>query len=238
MPPIDWTRPEAVFSLCQHAGWTASELARRLGLADQHAVAAWWQRGCRRPARWGPVLDRLAAEAGFEAAGVLPDLAWTPARVRRAWRASGLTGAAFARAAGLFRRRLSYACHGPLRITRATAWQLTRAALALGLPLPPAGRRQPVRRGSPARPLARRPPAAGPPWTRDELAVLGTVPDREAARLLGTRSKVAVWHQRRLLGIPRVPGPAWDGTPRPCPVTLDEVLRRYAARLGVRPEEV
>jgi hypothetical protein len=63
------------------------------------------------------------------------------------------------------------------------------------------------------------------------------MPDKEVAARLGTRTHVAVMRMRRVLGLPKVPRHAWDGTPRPAPVAIDEVCRRYYSRLGQEPPD-
>lgn len=47
------------------------------------------------------------------------------------------------------------------------------------------------------------PPGHGRPWTPEEDKLLGTMPDREVAALVG-RSKACVWERRERLGIARV----------------------------------
>lgn len=48
-----------------------------------------------------------------------------------------------------------------------------------------------------------KPPGVGIPWTPEEDALLGTMPDRDVAAKLG-RSARSVWDRRQRLGIPRV----------------------------------
>jgi hypothetical protein len=115
---------------------------------------------------------------------------------------------------------------------------LTRAAARLNLPLPPAGRIEPKRRAPRPFPGGLKGLQGGRVRKPEELALLGTVPDREVVARLGTRSHVAVMRMRRGLGIPKVPWRGWDGIPRACPVPREEVLRRYYARLGMEAPAV
>ena len=69
------------------------------------------------------------------------------------------------------------------------------------------------------------------PWTKDELALLGALPDAEVAELTG-RTFGTVWQKRRTVGIdqPALSRLENGHTPNP---TLD-TLWRYAAALGKR----
>jgi transcriptional regulator with XRE-family HTH domain len=232
---IDWDDRRAVFSLCMHCGWTAGELARRLGVRDG-TVTAWWDRGCpRQSVRHWNALNQLAREHHFDAGMLVDDRLWTPELARAAVEQSGLTQAAFAAAAGCFVSLIRDAVLGRRRVNRAMAYSLTRAAARLNLPLPLVGRIEPLRRAPRPFPGGLKGPQGGRVWRPEELALLGTVPDREVVARLGTRSHVAVMRMRRELGIPRVPWRGWDGTPRACPVPLPDVLRRYYSRLGMEP---
>jgi hypothetical protein len=61
--------------------------------------------------------------------------------------------------------------------------------------LRPAGPKGSERRGLP------NPEGGRPGWTKEQLALLGTLPDAEVARRTG-RTEGAVTHQRNQLGIP------------------------------------
>jgi hypothetical protein len=58
-----------------------------------------------------------------------------------------------------------------------------------------------------------------------------------AGCFVSASSHVAAMRMRRRLRIPKVPWRGWGGTPRPCPVPREEVLRRYYARLGMEPPQ-
>jgi DNA-binding transcriptional regulator YiaG len=232
---IDWSDRRAVFCLCMHCDWKAGDLARRLEVRDT-TVTAWWERGCPKESiRHCARLSVLARQHGFDAGMLLDDHLWTPELARRAVERSGLSRSAFAQVAGCGESLIGDAQRGLRRLTRQVCYYLTRGALQLGLPLPPVGRIGPKRRGP--RPFAAgfggRQPAQM--WRPEELAVLGTVPDREAAERLRPRTYIAVLRMRQSLDIPRVPAVHWDGTPRPCPVPLGEVLRRYYGRIDMAP---
>jgi hypothetical protein len=213
----------------------ARDLARRLGVRD-NTVTAWWDRGCPKESiRHCAQLSVLARQHGFDAGMLLHDHLWTPELAQQAVERSGLSRSGFAQVAGCGESLIRDAQRGLRRLTRQMAYYLTGGAVRQGLPLPPMGRIEPKRRAPRPFPNGHRGPQGARIWRPHELAVLGTVPDREAAERLRPRTCIAVLRMRQSLDIPRVPAVSWDGTPRPCPVPLPEVLQRYYGRLGIDP---
>jgi hypothetical protein len=115
------------------------------------------------------------------------------------------------------------------------AYGLTVAAAKLTLPLPVAGQIGPKQRQKRPFPGGYDPLKLGTRWKPEELALLGTMPDRAVAERLGTRTAVAVRRIRRILKLKRINNQKWDGVPQPCPVDLDEVIRRYESHLKGKP---
>jgi transcriptional regulator with XRE-family HTH domain len=232
---IDLSDRRACFSLCISLKWNAGELAQRVGVRD-NTVTSWWDKGVPKQSvhAWAR-LSTLARQNGFDAGMLVDDYLWTPELVRRALERSGQTQAAFAAAAGCHTALIRDAMQGRRRINRQTAYYLTRAALRLHLPLPAKGWIEPKRRAPRPFPGGYKGPQGSRVWRPEELALLGTLPDKDVAAQLGTRSSVAVMRMRRALKIPRVPQRGWDGVSRPAPVPLVEVCRRYYRRLGMEP---
>lgn len=230
---IDWSDRRAVFGLCMHCQWTAGELGRRLGVQDT-TVTAWWDKGCPKQsvAHWSR-LNQLAHEHHFDAGMLIDDHLWTPELLRAALDAGGHTQADLARAAGCHPALIRDAALARRRLNRTMAYHLTRGAIQLGWTLPAQGCIEPKRRPPRPFPGGHKGPQGGRIWRPEELAVLGTMPDKNAAATLPDRTLVAVMRMRRSLGISKVSKIGWDGTPRPCPVPRAEVLRRYYGRLGL-----
>jgi hypothetical protein len=232
---IDWSDRRAVFCLCLHCRWTAGALASRLGVRD-NTVTAWWEKGCPRASvRHYARLTILARQHDFDASMLLDDYLWTPQLAREALAAAGLTRSAFANVAGCHEALIRDATAGQRRLNRHMAYYLTRAAIRLELSLPPKGRIEPKRRPPRPFPGDHRGPQGDRIWKPEELARLGTMPDKDLAALLGTRSYVSVMRMRRILGIPKISRRMWDGTIRPAPVPLAEVLERYHSRFRMPP---
>ena len=232
---IDWSDRRAVFSLCMHCGWNAGELGRRLGV-QATTITAWWDKGCpsfsvRHYAR----LTALAREIHFDAGMLVEDHLWTVELARAAVVASGLTHAAFAQLAGCHPALVRDAVQGRRRVNRAMAYHLTRAAAKLNLPLPPRGRIEPKHRAPRPFPTGSKGPQGKQVWKPVELALLGTMPDKEVAARLPDRSYVAVLRMRRLLGMKPIPRREWDGTPGAAQIPLADLLQRYYSRFGMEP---
>jgi hypothetical protein len=121
-------------------------MSNRLDVKGQ-TVTAWWDRGCPRASvRHWAALNALARQRLFDAGMLVDDRLWTAELTSQAVAVSGLTRAAFAAVARCHECLIRDAVQGKRRVNRSMAYHLTRAAVALGLALPPAGRIAPKTR--------------------------------------------------------------------------------------------
>lgn len=229
---IDWSDRRACFCLAMHCGWNAREMAFRLDVLYA-TITAWWDRGVpKQSVRYWTQLNVVARQHRFDARMIIDDYLWTREFLKQAIAQSGYTKADWVRAGqGQSSFFVAGSLHTAPRINPKMAFHLTKAAMRLGAPLPQKGYIEPKRR--PPRPFPGG--CAGPQgariWKPEELALLGTKPDRVIAAELGTRTYIAVRHMRRSLGIAPVPKRRWSGKPIAASFPLEEVLARYEARL-------
>jgi DNA-binding transcriptional regulator YiaG len=211
---IDWGDRRAGFCLRMHMGLSQLAMSKTVG-CEIHTVRAWEARGVpRRSLRiWG-ILNRLAAKHNFDGAMVLPDREWTVELLKAAIEKSERTKAAWALAAGCSRVRFLQWSNGEVPIKRDACWFITKAATQFELPLPPAVN------------VTRPKKDAGPKWTIETLLKLGTAPDRTIAEELGRRTGT-VKEMRQRLGIKALKRKDWDGQRRPCPISQEELERRW-----------
>jgi hypothetical protein len=228
---IDWSDRRACFCLCRHCGWQAGELARRLNVLD-NTVTAWWDRGVSKwSVRYWSQLNVLARQNGFDAGMLVDDYLWTPELLREAIERFGGSLVEWAQAGGLDTSNLvRQALGGACRINRRMAYHFTLAAIRLRVPLPPKGYIEPKRRARRPFPGGCRGAQGSRLWKPEELALLGTMPDRTVAEKLGNRTVIAVRHMRRKLGLKGVP--RWAATPQPASAPLEEVLALYESLHG------
>jgi hypothetical protein len=230
---IDWSDRRACFCLCMHCDWRARDLAQHLGVLYS-TISSWCDRGVSKQSvhHWSK-LDALARKHKFDASMLIDDHLWTKEFLEQVMRQSGHSKADWVRASGsaspFFLRA---ALHGVARMNRRFAYCLTRAAIRLNLPLPPKGHIGILRRPPRPFPGGYRGPQGARIWKLEELALLGTMPDRVVSEKLGNRTVIAVRHMRRALGLPGVPKIRWTGAVRPAPLPLEEVVARYEKHLG------
>lgn len=191
---IDWTDNRAVFCLMRYMNVSIIDLARQLK-GSQTAIKGWLEQGVprSRPNTWMK-LDRLAQQHGFDAGMIVDDRNWTAALLDSAMDAAGVSISRWATLAGLSEVAVRGYRAGRLDITRVAAWRLTRAAIQLGAPLPPAGLVAYVR------PEQHRhiPKERKKRWTPEMVALLGTMPDSAAAQILGLTTSAVSKHRIRL----------------------------------------
>ncbi len=231
---IDWSDRRALFCLRMTLGWKCNKLASAIGASAQ--LIGPWERG-RVPQRsvrpWGR-LAKLAGANNFEASNIVDDRVWTKRRLGKAIEQAGRSNRDRAVAAGCSTQAIQQWSAGTRPIHREAAWKLTRAAWRFGVELPPVGmvgyrkgawskERRPLAPEHEAHRLARLKESK---WTLNQLAVLGTMPDRVVAEHLGkTRNSVAI--MRRALGLDAVDLRTWDGQPRPQIIARRELQTRW-----------
>lgn len=234
--PVDWTQGEAVFCFRMERGWNLSAMAIEVGCSAQQLQLWQWSGVPERSVRTHGRLSTLARKYGFDAGMILPHRLWTHEFLREVMDHHGerYPVSAWALAGRVNQGTLRQWLRGERNIVPESAWHLTRAAITLGLPLPPEGL-VPLRKGAWAESgcrltveqLERRKRAQQEArWSLDTLRLLGTLPDRELARQLG-RSRNSVSIMRRELDIPVVDVRDWDGQPRPQTVSDEELQRRW-----------
>jgi hypothetical protein len=236
---IDWSDRRACFCLCMHCGWNARELAARLGVRYS-TVTAWWDKGVpKQSVRHWNQLNALARQYKFDASMLFDDHLWTPEFLQDAIAQSGRSQAEWARAGGSHSSFfLRTGLTGVTRMNRRVAYHLTKAAIRLNASLPPKACIGPLRRTPRPFPYGLKGPQGARIWKEEELALLGTMPDRVVSEKLGNRSYVAVRCMRRKLGLKGMPKGHWAGTPQQASLPLEEVLARYGKHLrGERIQE-
>jgi hypothetical protein len=231
---IDWSDRRACFCLCMHCDWRARDLAQHLGVLYS-TISSWCDRGVSKQSvhHWSK-LDAVARKHKFDASMLIDDHLWTKEFLEEAMARSGRSIADWVRASG---SASDFFVRGTLGdkvacINRRIAYYLTKAAIRLNVPLPGRGYIEPLRRPPRPFPGGYRGPQGARIWKPEELALLGTMPDRVVAEKLGTRTVIAVRHMRHALGLEGVPKLRWNGAVQPAPLPLEEVVARYDKHIG------
>jgi hypothetical protein len=212
---IDWSHPDAPFSLRMHLKLTLQGMANKLG-KSKHTISDWERAGIPKNSvnAWLRYYE-LAEASSFDCRHVHKDNQWTPEWLKRLITLSERTRLEWAKRIGVTYQALLMWTLGERGINREHRYHLSRAAFDWNLEMPPEIPMA-LLQGAPEHDK----------WTIESLMLLGTMPDSLLAGKL-KRRPATVASMRRRLGIDVVSVKDWDGFYVPQRVPRDVLERRF-----------